>query len=72
MTTMPRMSITLPEDAADHLKLMAEELGVTQSEVVRRSLEYHRFLVKEIRAGRSIFTEGAGGNDRREIVVLGI
>lgn len=70
MKTMPRMTITLPNDSAEALRAEAEEMGVSQSEVIRRALGYHRFLLDEVRAGRKIHTTNSDGGDRRDVVIL--
>jgi hypothetical protein len=49
MSTAPRQMVTLTKPQAEYLKLEAERLGITISEVIRRIIDQHREQ-KEIRS----------------------
>jgi hypothetical protein len=42
MSTAPRQMVTLTKPQSEFLKLEAERLGVTVSEVIRRIIDQHR------------------------------
>ncbi|MCC5867054.1 MAG: ribbon-helix-helix protein, CopG family [Gammaproteobacteria bacterium] len=64
-----RVNITLSNEALETLKQIAEQRGVSLSEVLRQSIGHEKFLSDEIRAGNRVIIESKDSRDRRELVI---
>ena len=64
-----RVNVALSSEALDTLRSIAEQRGVTLSEVLRQAIGHEKFLSDEIRAGNRVIIESKDSRDRRELMI---
>lgn len=65
-----RLNVNLNAATAAALKRLAEEQGMSLTEVVRRSISVYNFITNEVSAGQKILVlrEGDTADEYREVV----
>lgn len=69
MANKQRVNVTLTDEALETLRTIAEQRGVTLSEVLRQAIGHEKFLSDEVRAGNRILVESKDARERRELVI---
>ncbi|AHK80552.1 hypothetical protein M911_01320 [Ectothiorhodospira haloalkaliphila] len=64
-----RVNVALSSEALDTLRSIAEQRGLTLSEVLRQAIGHEKFLSDEIRAGNRVIIESKDSRDRRELMI---
>lgn len=70
MTNSISVNVNFSPQAFKAMEEIADELGVTNAEVLRRALGLMRFAVRERAHGARLIVKGPGWGMRREIVGL--
>jgi len=65
-----RLNVNLNTATAETLKKLSEELGVSFTEVVRRSISLYEFLDSERRSGHRVQISDPIANETRELVLM--
>jgi hypothetical protein len=63
---MPKKPVqfSIPDADLEQLSKLADNLGLTRSEVVRQSLQVYGVLCKAVQQGGQVFIENDGQRDR--------
>jgi hypothetical protein len=69
-TTTSRLNINLPAAMAKELKRLAEEEGLTVTEIVRRAIAAERFLRENNDAGNEIYVRVKGEEALTRIILF--
>lgn len=68
--TMPRVTVDFSPEANAAISEIAEGLGTTKSEALRKALGLMKFIVEERKKGTKLILDGPDPTDRREIIQL--
>jgi hypothetical protein len=66
-----KLSFNVAQHQVDALKRIADERGVSMTEVLRHAIALEEYLQDQTAKGQRIVVEDEKGQDRREIVLLG-
>lgn len=66
-TEKTKLTVNLSEEVNNALKALAEEKGVTLTEVLRQAISLEQFLSKEVKEGKKIILEDKNGVMRQVI-----
>jgi predicted transcriptional regulator len=70
MSEVVRLSVNLSQETAAALKNLANDQGLSMTEVMRRAISIYKFVIDERDAGRKIHTMDADGRNVREMVMM--
>jgi hypothetical protein len=70
MSEVVRLSVNLNQETAAALKDLAQDQGLSMTEVIRRAISVYNFVVDEHDAGRKIHTMDQDGRNVRELVMM--
>jgi hypothetical protein len=70
MTKIVRIGLNLSQDQLDSVKKVAEDRGVTMTDVIRNALALDQYLQNAVADGKVITLEDRDGKNRRELVFL--
>lgn len=65
-----KITVNLPRDTVDTVKLLARKRGVTNTELIRRAIAAEKFLDDVISAGHKVLFRDEETGDMRELVFL--
>jgi predicted transcriptional regulator len=68
--TAQRLTVNLPPALVEELKRLAEEEGVTMTEIIRRSLSAESFLRNNINAGNKLLIQEKGQDTPSRVVIF--
>jgi len=68
MTTSKRLSVNLSEKAYKDLEAMADEAGISMTEVVRKAIGMEKFLTDAQNKNQKILLEDANGKVQQIVV----
>lgn len=57
-----KLSVNLTEEAANVVRELAEEQGITVSEVIRRAISLERFILTQLKTGATFYLERGEGS----------
>ncbi|KHL00229.1 ribbon-helix-helix protein, CopG family [Sinomonas humi] len=69
-THLTRLSINMNPETAATLKKLAQQEGLSQTEVIRRAVALMEFIQDERRHGRKIQTMDSNDKNKRELVLV--
>lgn len=67
-TAAQRLTVNLSGEAAEFLEELAEERGISKTEVLRRALATEKFVWDTIREGRRLLVQDPQDNSTHELV----
>lgn len=64
---MVKLTVNLSQEVIDAVEELAERVGCTRTEVLRRAIGTHKYMMDEVRKGNKILIEDKQGKLREVI-----